>query len=111
VATARGEKQPTVKKLPLKIQGRPLLLGVELDQTVQEHITSLRAIGGVVVMTAAEGIVSARDASKLASHGGHIEITSTWAKSLLHRMGYVKRKCSNARKVPTPLFNEIKDVF
>ena len=115
VAAAGGEKQPTVKKLPLKTQGRPLLLGVELDQAVQEYITSLRAIGGVVntaiVMAAAEGIVSARDASKLTSHGGHIEITSTWARSLLHRMGYVKRMCSKAGKVPTPLFNEIKDVF
>ena len=107
--------QPTVKTLPLKTQGRPLLLGVELDQAVQEYITSLRAIGGVVntaiVIAAAEGIVSTRDASKLTSHGGHIEITSTWAKSLLSRMSYVKRKCSNTGKVPTPLFNEIKNVF
>ena len=112
LAAVGGENvQPTVKTLPLKIQGRPLLLGVELDQAVQEYITSLRAIGGVVntaiVMAAAKGIVSTRDASKLTSHGGHIEITSTWAKSLLSRMGYVKRKCSNAGKVSTPLFKNV----
>ena len=53
-----------------------MLLGVELDQAVQEYITSLRAIGGVVntaiVMAAAEGIVSTRDASKpWGSHRDH----------------------------------------
>jgi len=104
VAAAGGEEQPTVKKLPLKTQGRPLLLGVELDQAVQEYITTLRANRGVldtaIVMAAAEGIVSARDASELTSHGGHIEITSTLAKSLLHRMGcqmqvFKCRKSSN----------------
>lgn len=116
MAAVGGENvQLTVKTLPLKTQGEPLLLGVELEQAVQEYITSLRAIEGVVntavVMAAAEGIVSTRDASKLTSHGGHIEITSTWAKSLLSRMSYVKRKCSNTGKVPTPLFNGIKNVF
>ena len=45
----------------------------------------------VVVMGAAEGIVCHCDVSKLSSHGGHIEITNSLAKSLLTRMGFVKR--------------------
>ena len=49
-------------------------------------------------MAAAEGIIAARDLGKLREHGGHIHIMKAWAKSLLVRMGYVKRKCSNAGK-------------
>ena len=71
------------------------MLGADLDAVVQEYIQSLRIAGGVVntlmVMAAAEGIVAVRDVSKLVCHGGHIEITKTWARSLLIRMGYVKQ--------------------
>ena len=103
-----------VKSLPTKPQGRPLLLGQELDKAVQDYITAMRMVGGVVnttiVMAAAEGIVSARDPSKLRSHGGHIHFTKAWAKSLLKRAGYVKRKCSNAGKVSVAHFEELKEV-
>ena len=51
-----------VKVLPTKTQGRPLLLGEELDKCVQDYIKNLREIGGVVntgiVIGAANGIVS-----------------------------------------------------
>ena len=53
-------------------------------------------------MGAVEGIVTARDVTKLRQHdgkfyGGHISITKSLARSLLNRMGYVKRKCSTAQ--------------
>ena len=73
----RGESV-TVDSLVTKQKGRPLLLGEELDAAVQEYASSLRIAGGVVntvvVRAAAEGIISARDIIKLASHGGHINI-------------------------------------
>ena len=54
---------PVVKSLPTKTQGRPLLIGLELDQVVQNYVNALRTVGGVVktaiVMVAAEGVVSA----------------------------------------------------
>ena len=62
-------------------------------------------------MAAAEGIVASRDQGLLAQHGGHIQITKTWARSLLTRMGYVKRKCSNAGKVAVPRFLELQGDF
>ncbi len=70
-----------------------------------------RVVNTAIVMAAAEGIMSARDVTKLSSHGGHIHITKTWAKSLLKRIGYVKRKCSNAEKVSIPHFLEIQEAF
>ena len=62
-------------------------------------------------MAAAEGIIPARNVTKLSSHGGHIHITKTWAISLLKWMGFVKRNSSNAGKVPTLHFKEIQEAF
>ena len=56
-------------------------------------------------------VVKAKDISQLSSHGGNIVITKAWARSLLKRMNYVKRKCSNAGKVLLPDFEKIKEVF
>ena len=91
-----------VKALLTKTQGRPLLLGEELDKCVQDYIKNLREIGGVI--NTAIGIVSARNCALLLENGGHISITRGWAKSILHRMNYVKRKGSNAGKVSVSCF-------
>lgn len=101
--------------LPTRQQGRPLLLGKELDDKVQQFIITTRANKGVIntsiVMGAAEVIIAANDSSKLLRNGGHIMITKAWVKSLFKRMHFVKRKCSNAGKVPVSQFDEIKEVF
>ena len=105
-------KSITIKALETKERGRPLLLGAELDAAVQEYVQSLREANGVVnsvvVMAAAEGIISARNISKLSSHGGHIK---SWVRSLLNRMRYVKRKCSTSGKIPPAQFEESRDIF
>ena len=62
-------------------------------------------------MAAAKGVVGARKPELLTEHGGHIEIARGWAKSLLSRMGYVKRKGSNAGKVSVSCFEEIQEMF
>ena len=58
-----------------------LLLGKELDDTIQEFIESLRKVGGVVntsiVIAAATGVVSAKN-PLLVEHGGHIDISKGW---------------------------------
>ena len=90
------------------------------NAAVQEYIESLRltgtAVNTTVVMGAAEGIVAARDVTKLRQHdgkfyGGHINITKSLARSLLNQMGYVKRKCSTAGKCTISEFDEVKEVF
>ena len=114
---ARAEENdvPSVTSLPTKPQGRPLMLGKVIDTAVQDYVTAMRAVGSVVntniCMAVAEGIVASRDQGLLAQHGGHIQITNTWARSLLTRMGYVKRKCSNAGKVAVPRFLELQGDF
>ena len=87
------------------------MLGEQLDAAVQEYVESTTKVNGgvntLVVMGAAEGIVGARDMSKLKQ----IEITKSWARSLLIRMGYVKRKCTTSGKLPPRLFDESKEIF
>ena len=104
-----------IKSLPSKHQGRPLLLGKELDQAIQEYIKNLRAVGGVVnisiVIGAARGIICARNSDLLLENGGHIQITKDWAKSLLRHMNYVKCKGSNAGKTTPSQFSELKAEF
>ena len=115
VETEGPSCSPHIKVLPMKRQGRPLLLSEKLDETIQGFIRETRKAGGVintsVVVAMAMGIVSAKDPSLLHEKGGHLVITSSWAKSLLKRMGYVKRKSSNAGKVTLEDFEELKAVF
>ena len=107
----RDENLPrTVTSLPTKPQRRVL------DEDVQEYVRSQRAVGGVVNTaivraSAEEGIILARDRSLLVKYGGHIDLTKSWAKSLLHRMGYSKRRGSHAGKVALPHLKEIQENF
>ena len=111
----KGSGAVQVASLPKMAVGRPLLLGKDLDTCVQDYINALRKVGGVnnttIVMAAANGIIAARNPALLTQHGGHIEITKAWAKSLFQRMGYVKRKCSNAGKITVARFEELQEEF
>ena len=86
-------------------EGRPQLLGEELDDLDQQVKTYLHALrsSGVVVNTAialacAQGIVISNDANLLACNGRHITLTKFWAKILLSRMGFVKRRGTTKAK-------------
>ena len=96
-----GEMHPAVAEIPVKKQGRPLLLG-DLDVQVQQYIRSLRSAGAPVstqiVQAAAEGIVTSKDRTLLAEYGGNITLSRGWALSLLQRMGFVKRKAATEKK-------------
>ncbi|CAC5368608.1 unnamed protein product [Mytilus coruscus] len=83
-----------VVTIPHSPRGNPLLLG-DLDTKVQDWIRKVRINGGVInariVMAAAEAIVTKFARHRLERYGGHITITNSFAKSLLRRMGFVKR--------------------
>ena len=62
-------------------------------------------------MAAATAIVRRHDRNLLAENGGSVTITKTWAKSLLHRMGYVKRRGSSTAKMTVTDFEATKELF
>ena len=51
------------------------------------------------------------DANLLACNGGGISLTKDWAKSLLHRMGMVKRRAITKAKVSVDEFEKLKADF
>ena len=85
-----------IEALPPSKRGRTLILGEHLDQAVSQRLQTIRNEGGVInstiVMAIAGGILKDKNSGLLAEHGGSVNITKTWAKSLLNRIGRVKRK-------------------
>ena len=111
----KAGKDVAVKELVDKKRGRPLLLGSELDKQVQAYLTTLRTNGAVIntaiAMACGEGIVKSHDSNLLECNGGHISLTKHWAKYLLHRMGFVKRRASTKAKLTASNFEELKTQF
>ena len=62
-----------------------------------------RKAGGVVnsevAIAAAMGIIRKQNSNLLAQNGGHIALTRDQARSLLGRMGYIKRKANTKAKI------------
>ena len=104
-----------IDTLPLKKRGRPLLLGSELDDQVKCYIKDARAAGTpidtTVVMASGEAIVRKTDKNLLKDSGGPIDITKTWAKSLLSRLGFVKRKANSTAKVAPSYYQQLKEQY
>ena len=87
------------------------MIGDELDKLVREHISDLRSrdttINTAIVLASAEGIIMYKDANLLST----ITLTKGWAKYLLKRMGFVKRKSTSKSKVTVENFEDLKEDF
>ena len=105
----------SVKELPEKKRGRPLLLGDKLDGQVKSYIGYLRekgaAVNTAIVVGIAQGIVKSHNGNLLACNGGHLVLGKPWAKSFLSHMGYVKRRGSTAAKVTVENFQQLREQF
>ena len=105
----------TVQELVPKKRGRPLMVGEELDEQVREYIRELRKlwviINAHVVIAVGMGLVLNKDANLLEENGGHISLTKHWARYLLSRMGFVKRRANTKSKVSVEQFDELKELF
>ena len=112
---ARDDNCDELDELPSKKMGRPLLVGDEIDRQVKEYLKYLReqgsAVNTVIALATAEGVVRSVDANLLACNGGGINLTKAWARSLLNRMGMVKRRVSSKAKIDVENFDSIKEEF
>ena len=88
--------------LPRKKRGRPISIGDNLNCMVQAYIYKLREAAGVVnvpiVMAAARGIVAHENRAFLSDFGGPFTPTRDWARGVLDRIGFTKRKGTKAAK-------------
>ena len=98
----------SVKSLPVKRCRRPLLLSEKLETEVKCYINAVREVVGVIttaiIMAATTAIVQKRDRNLLAENGDPITITNNWAKSLLYRINFVKRRGSSTAKMTVANF-------
>ena len=111
----REEEDLTVSDLPMKKRGRPLLLGKNLDEQVQEYILKLRehgcAVNTTVVIAAARGLTRIIEPTRLNECGGPATLSVSWAKSLLKRMNFTKRRVSTKSLVPSQDVEEVRKEF
>ena len=103
-------------ELPLKKRGRPLLLGKELDQQVQDYVKDLRSrgcpINTSIVIGVGKGIVM-NDGNVVSRMGNNVpmSLTKDWAKYVMKRMGYVKRRGNTKAKVNIENFEEMRELY
>ena len=82
-----GAAVASLPEMPENKQGRPLLLGEDLESQVKQFILEMREhgspVGTEVVVAAAKGIVEAKDPTLLIENGGTIDITKDWGRDCL----------------------------
>ena len=81
-----------------------MLLGKRLDEAIQQYILKLREhgcrINTVIVLVVVRGIIKSMDRTRLSEYGGPTMLTVPWAKSLLKRMNFTKRRVSTKSTHP-----------
>ena len=68
-------------------------------------------VNTAIAIATARGIVKDADSNLLSENGGHINLTKEWAKYLLQRMNYVKRRGCSTAKVAVENFTRIRAQF
>ena len=93
------------------------MIGIDLDQQVQDYISYLRTEGAVINthvvirIRISKGIVMGKDSNLLACNGGCTVLTKDWARNVLRRMGMVKGRANTKVKVAVEEFDETKKLF
>ena len=82
---------------------------------VKLYLQAVLGRGGVlttaVTMASATAIVCCEDRNLLLENGGSVDITANWAKSVLYRKGFVKRRGTTTMKIAVDNFDSVKEQF
>jgi hypothetical protein len=104
-----------VQELHQRKRGRQMLLGETLDYMVRCYINRMREKGAIIntniVKTSARGIFLSQERSRLAEFGGPATLTTAWAKSLLNRVRFSKRRGTTKAKLSVDKFNQTNASF
>jgi len=103
-----------VSTLPHSPRGAPLMFG-DLDSEIQTWVRRTRIAGGVMnvrtLKAGAEAVITRHARHRLKKYGGHVEITDDVCRSILRRMGFVKRCGTKGVKQLPQDFDDIKAAF
>ena len=116
-SSGNGSRDIAVLSLPRLERGKLLLLGENLDHQVKCYLyisavrEKQRIINTAITVACDEAIVKKVDKNLLSENGGSIKLKKVWAKSLLQRLNFVKRKATTSAKVEPSHFKELKEQF
>ena len=116
IAAEEIKSQQPVTELKSKKRGRPSILPDNITTLLMKYIHAIRDAGGIIntaiVIAAGLGIVKRIDPGLLECNGGHVIFQKSWAKYLLSKMDFVKRKATTKKpKLTVSNFEELKDQF
>jgi len=116
IADEESRTQQPVTELKSKKRGRPSMLPDEITTLIMKYINAIREAGGIIntaiVIAAGLGIVKRMDPQLLEYNGGHVVLQKSWAKYLLAKMKFVKRKATTKKpKFTVGNFEELKVQF
>ena len=98
----KQNKAEILTEVASKPRGRPKTLNDELDKDVCDYIRSLREEGGVInssiVQSVGRGVVLSKQKTLLPEYGGSLELSREWARSILDRLNFRKRKATKGVK-------------
>ena len=112
----KADEDLMIVHLSTKKRSCPLLVGEELNRKVPHYLRAIRDSGGAVnsafTLASARGIILKTSRTLLAEYGGHVVFTRDWAKSMLKRMKYVKRRATTSKsKSVIEDFDTVKKEF
>ena len=115
-ASAQVPEHKHVMELPDQKRGRPSTLPEEILTILKKYIYAIRDARGIVntsiVIAAGLGIVKKINPRLLECNGGYVVMKKSWAKYLLTKMNFVKRKATTKKpKFSVSNFEEIKSQF
>lgn len=110
-----GTSFEPVTSFPGKTRGRPPIIGKKLDDMLQEKIKRMRehqaAISSSVVVGVGRALVMKHDKMTLSDFGGPVQLNKEWARSVLRRMGFSKRRANFKSKLTPNDFTSVKETF
>ena len=91
-----------------KKAGRPNLLDDNLIKKVKGIAIGTRAAGGVInrkqILNIVKGVVTTNNPNALKQFGGTVELTDRWARHVLTKLEWSKRKGTTGKVEPSPQF-------
>jgi hypothetical protein len=108
---------PTVEifSSPLHKRGAPSLLGPVLESSLIYFLTEARAaescVNAAIIVTVAYGLFLYNNPTLLPQFGGHVSLTTNWAKQWLSRRNWVKRRATTGHRHIPDDFQHQKDEF
>ena len=92
----------------LKKVGRPNILDDHLIRKVKDIAIGTRQAGGVInrrqILNIAKGVITANNPNILKEFGGTVELTDRWARGILTKLNWSKRKGTTGKVEPSSQF-------